>query len=393
MALGALARRLNSFPRDGDECYTACPGDLMTSNRDNALSSRWSGFRSGLRFIWRAFGSRYNPLLAQVVVTRRCNLACGYCNEYDNFSPPVPLPDLLARIDRLATLKTASITFTGGEPLLHPELDKAIAAARRHGMIVTMITNGFRLSRSWIDRLNAAGLQGMQISIDNLEPDEISMKSLASVERKLALLAAHARFKVNVNSVLGVSGERTQDVVTVAETAARYGLQHSVGVLHDHSGLLKPLSPAQHAAYNQVTRISPSIVHTLNYWLFQKNLMHGRANDWKCRAGARYLYVTEDGKVHWCSQQRGYPGIALLDYTRDDIRREFHTEKSCSPTCTLSCVHQMSMFDRYRGPSDRCSRIAPDIGKQAGIGERRCSHGNREAHPPDPRSARGAPPR
>ena len=98
-----------------------------------------------------------------------------------------------------------------------------------------------------------------------------------------------------------------------------------------------------------MTRISPSVVHWLNYRLFQGNLMHGRPNDWKCRAGARYLYVAEDGRVHWCSQQRGYPGIRLLDYTREDIRREFHTEKSCSPTCTLSCVHQMSMFDRYRG--------------------------------------------
>ena len=316
---------------------------------DNSPSRRLGNLGSGARFLTRAIGSRYNPLLAQVVVTRRCNLACGYCNEYDDFSAPVPLEDLRARIDHLAGLNTASITFTGGEPLLHPDLDQIIRAGRSHGMIVTMITNGFRLSLDWIERLNGADLQGMQISIDNLVPDDVSMKSLRSVEGKLELLAKHARFKVNVNSVLGVTGERTQDVVTVAETAAKYGLQHSVGVLHDHTGTLKPLSPEQMSAYTQVTKISPSVVHTLNYWLFQKNLMHGEANDWKCRAGARYLYVSEDGKVHWCSQQRGYPGIPLLDYTREDIRREFHTEKSCSPTCTLSCVHQMSMFDRYRG--------------------------------------------
>ncbi|WP_428377250.1 radical SAM protein [Lichenicoccus sp.] len=304
---------------------------------------------SGARFLARVVGSRYNPLLAQVVVTRRCNLACGYCNEYDDFSPPVPLADLLSWVDHLASLKTASITLTGGEPLLHPELDRVIRAARDHRMIVTMITNGFRLSRQWINRLNAAGLQGMQISIDNIRPDDISMKSLSSVEGKLALLAAHARFKVNVNSVLGVTTERTQDVVAVATAAARHGLQHSVGVLHDHTGTLKPLSAAQMQAYEQVTRISPSVVHGLNYWLFQKNLMHGQANDWKCRAGARYLYVAEDGRVHWCSQQRGTPGIPLLDYSIEDIRREYRTEKPCSPTCTLSCVHQMSMFDRYRG--------------------------------------------
>jgi len=316
---------------------------------DTPPPSRLKNLQSGVRFLTRAVGSRYTPLLAQVVVTRRCNLACGYCNEYDDFSPPVPLADLLARVDHLAGLKTASITFTGGEPLLHPDLDKVIRAARNHGMIVTMITNGFRLTRAWIDRLNAAGLQGMQVSIDNLKPDDISMKSLHSVEGKLELLSKHARFKVNVNSVLGVTGERTQDVVTVAETAAKYGLQHSVGVLHDHTGTLKPLSPEQMDAYAKVTKISPSMVHSLNYWLFQKNLMHGQPNDWKCRAGARYLYVAEDGKVHWCSQQRGYPGIPVLEYTKDDIRREFHTEKSCSPTCTLSCVHQMSMFDGYRG--------------------------------------------
>lgn len=314
-----------------------------------SLSDRLGGIASGLRFLGRAASSRYNPLLAQVVVTRRCNLACGYCNEYDNFSPPVPLPKLIERVDHLARLKTASITFTGGEPLLHPQLDQVVAAARAHGMIVTMITNGFKLSKNWIERLNVAGLQGMQVSIDNLEPDEVSMKSLHSVERKLALLAEFARFKVNVNSVLGISEERTRDVVVVAETAAKYGLQHSVGVLHDHTGTLKPLSAAQMQAYDEVTKISPSLVHTLNYRLFQKNLMEGQPNDWKCRAGARYLYVTEDGLVHWCSQQRGYPGIPLADYTRDDLRREFHTEKGCSPTCTLGCVHQMSMFDRYRG--------------------------------------------
>ena len=310
---------------------------------------RLDGLLSGARFLGRALGSRYNPLLAQVVVTRRCNLACGYCNEYDDVSPPVPLPRLLAWIDHLAGLRTASITFTGGEPLLHPELDLAIRAARDRGMIVTMITNGFRLSREWIERLNAARLQGMQISIDNIRPDEVSMKSLSSVEGRLALLAEHARFKVNVNSVLGVTRERTRDVVTVAEAAARYGLQHSVGVLHDGSGLLRPMNADQLGAYREVTRISPSIVHGLNYRLFQRNLMQGRPNDWKCRAGARYLYVAEDGRVHWCSQRRGTPGIPLLEYTRDDIRREYATEKSCSPTCTLSCVHQMSAFDRYRG--------------------------------------------
>lgn len=313
------------------------------------MPSGMNKFQSSARFIGRAITSRYNPLLAQMVVTRKCNLSCGYCNEYDTDSPPVPRERLLAQVEHLASLKTAAITCTGGEPLLHPDLPEIISSIRHHGMVVTMITNGFRLSRKRIEALNDAGLQGMQISIDNLVADQVSMKSLESVESKLSLLAQHAQFEVNINSVLGISDERTTDVIEIAKTARKYGFFHTVGVLHDESGSLKPLTPVQFQAYRTVTKISPSFTHHLNYWLFQKNLMHGRPNDWKCRAGARYLYICEDGNVHLCSQRRGYPGTDLLNYTREDIKREFKTQKDCSPNCTLSCVHQMSMFDRWRG--------------------------------------------
>ena len=122
--------------------------DMSVTTGDAPTPGRFDGLAAGARFLGRVVSSRYNVLLAQVVVTRRCNLSCGYCNEYDDFSAPVPLADLVARVDHLARLKTASITFTGGEPLLHPDLDEVIRAARRHGMIVTMITNGFRLTQA-----------------------------------------------------------------------------------------------------------------------------------------------------------------------------------------------------------------------------------------------------
>ncbi len=83
---------------------------------------------------------------------------------------------------------------------------------------------------------------------------------------------------------------------------------------------------------------------------FQNNIANGEPNHWRCRAGARYLYICEDGLVHYCSQQRGYPGTPLEKYTVADIQREFLTEKSCAPNCTVSCVHQISYFDFWRAP-------------------------------------------
>ena len=68
----------------------------------------------------RALASTSHPVLAQIVPARFCNLSCGYCNEYDKVSEPVPLEEMLRRIDHLGRLGTAMIGISGGEPLTHP---------------------------------------------------------------------------------------------------------------------------------------------------------------------------------------------------------------------------------------------------------------------------------
>jgi MoaA/NifB/PqqE/SkfB family radical SAM enzyme len=62
------------------------------------------------RMFARAMQSPRHLVAAQLVVTRRCNLACAYCSEYDRVSAPVPASDLLRRVDRLADLGIAIIT-------------------------------------------------------------------------------------------------------------------------------------------------------------------------------------------------------------------------------------------------------------------------------------------
>ena len=139
---------------------------------------------------------------------RRCNLACAYCNEYDTRSAPVPLETMIRRVDRLAALGTSVVTLSGGEPLLHPALAAIVARIRRQGMLATLITNGYLLTPERIRALNDAGLDHLQISIDNVEPDAVSRKSLRLLEPKLRWLAEGAHFAVNINSVLG-EGSRT----------------------------------------------------------------------------------------------------------------------------------------------------------------------------------------
>jgi len=181
----------------------------------------------------RAMASKHHPIVAQIVPIRRCNLACTYCNEFDAVSAPVPLPEMRKRVDLLANLGTTIITISGGEPMLHPELDAIIRHIRRRGSIATLITNGYLLTAERIHRLNRAGLDYLQISIDNVTPDETSKKSLKVLDRKFEWLAAHAEFAVTVNSVLGSPVRNPQDARTIALRARALGLTSTVGILHD----------------------------------------------------------------------------------------------------------------------------------------------------------------
>src|SRR5919106_799373 len=180
------------------------------------------------RALARAFQSPHRPIVAQIIPTRRCNLSCTYCNEFDHSSNPVPLEDLRQRIDQLARLGTTIITLSGGEPLLHPDVDELVRHIRRSGAIATLITNGYRLTPAMIGRLNAAGLDSLQISIDNVVPDDVSKKSLKLLDQKLRWLAEQALFDVTVNAVIGGASANADDAVIIGRRARELGFQSTV---------------------------------------------------------------------------------------------------------------------------------------------------------------------
>lgn len=308
--------------------------------------------------VGKAFVSHRHPFLAQIVPMRRCNLSCMYCNEFDKTSGPVPISQVNSWIEKLADLGTAHVTISGGEPMLHPNLDQIISQIRKHNMIAGLITNGSYIDPDRIDCLNRAGLEFMQISIDNVESDGVSKKSLCLLDQRLLYLSRHARFRVNVNSVIGAGVQHPEGALTIAARARSLGFVSTVGVVHDHVGQSRSLTEEEKRIFRELTYLSdgnpirrffnPLGWKSLNK--FQENLIDGKPNRWRCRAGARYLYICEHGKVQRCSQQRGMPGIPLSTYTLEDFDREYDAEKPCAPYCTIGCVQRTAMLDNWRRP-------------------------------------------
>ena len=314
------------------------------------------------KFISRGLLSARHPVLAHVIPMRRCNLDCTYCNEYDKVSDPVPLEEIERRLDKLASLGTSIVTISGGEPMMHPKIYEIIAHIRRGGMIAGLITNGYYLTPEKIERFNHAGLEYLQISIDNVEPDEVSKKSLRLLDKRLRWLSEHADFHVNINSVIGGGIKNPEDAVVIGRRAVELGFSTTVGVIHDGHGILKPLAEREQRVYQEMKQLSKQEYARLGW--FQDNLALGRPNDWRCRAGARYLYICEDGLVHYCSQQRGFPGIPLADYTMEDFEREYNAEKPCAPLCTVACSHKVAILDNWRNPQKPFEKTKAEAGQQ-----------------------------
>ena len=287
----------------------------------------------------------FSPFLAQLVVTRRCNLACGYCNEFDHTSNPVPVDILKSRVDKLKALGTLAVEFTGGEAMLHPDLFDLIRYARGIGIPeVQMISNAMLFTESTVESLNASGLQHLQISVDGVRVNDVTVKVLDRLRDKLEIVSRLAKFKVVMSAVIGSAPP--EEVVETVQFALDHGFEPRVLLLHDGTGQLK-LSEENMKLYKQVQRMMGK--HFRKAGDYRSRMMRDGHAEFKCRAGSRYLYIDEYGDVHWCSQQRDRFSKPLADYDFEDLRLQFYTPKGfCSAQCTVGCARSCSKVDWWR---------------------------------------------
>ena len=282
------------------------------------------------------------PVDAQLIVTRRCNLSCGYCTEYDDSSEPVPLEDLQRRIDALHRLGSANITLLGGEPLMHPDVAEIVAYAGRHSN-TSVVTNGFLLRNEVIEKLNEAGLNNLTVSIDALhaDPSRYIQKTLRSLRTRLERLKRLARFDVHVTAVL-CEGSKDDFEEFVQEINA-LGLRMSLNLIHDGKGRVSIKGQPYLDLYEHFYREGKPFTYT--DYEYNKQLLRGETPSWKCRAGSRYLYVDEFGKVQLCASQIGRLGKPIEEYSFEDMREQSKTYKGCEEGCSVGCAFRCSMVD------------------------------------------------
>ncbi len=120
------------------------------------------------------FALPYNelPVLSEIALTYRCNLACRFCYascgcRKDESAKELGTAEIKKILDIIAgEAEIPSVSFTGGEPLLRPDIAELVAHAKRRGLWVNLITNGTLATPETAGALKLAGLDSAQVSIE-----------------------------------------------------------------------------------------------------------------------------------------------------------------------------------------------------------------------------------
>lgn len=163
------------------------------------------------RMLSDAFGREVTDI--RISVTKRCNFSCVYCHDEGqgptarpgHVDPEEMTVDEIEQIVRLAReIGIRSVKFTGGEPLVRPDLEAIVDRTVRHIPDVSLTTNGAMLE-SRAESLRDAGLKRVNVSVDSLDPTEfrsIRGGSLAPVLRGIRAALRVGLKPVKLNMVV-----------------------------------------------------------------------------------------------------------------------------------------------------------------------------------------------
>lgn len=305
------------------------------------------------------------PLGLLAELTHRCPLGCPYCSNPLALDPRAEELDAAtwARVFReAAALGVLQVHLSGGEPAARRDLVEITAAARDAGLYTNLITSGVGLTAKTLGALAEAGLDHVQVSIQDSE--ETSADRIAGYEgayaRKRALAAEVVALKIplTVNAVIHRANiARIEPLVTLALAmgASRVEIAHVqyYGWALKNRAALMPARAQVEAAVEQVeslrARHSGRIVIDAVVPDYHARFPKPCVGGW----GRRSLNVTPSGKVLPCHAAESIPGLAFWS-VREHSLAEIWTS---SPA-----------FNAFRGtaflpePCQSCERREVDFG-------------------------------
>ncbi len=303
------------------------------------------------------------PLALLAELTYRCPLKCPYCSnplELQRYRQELDTATWQRVLGEAAALGVVQVHFSGGEPLVRQDLPELVKCARQLDLYTHLSTGGTLADEAALERLQAAGLDAVQISLLDARADEndwLAGRTSFDKKRRAVLATKKLQFPVTLNVVL--HRHNLDHLETILELADQWQVnrlelahvQYTGWAFRNRAALLPTRDQVERAAAQVEDARSRlpklEIVHVLPDYFqnFPKACLHG----W----GRVFLTVAPDGAVLPCQTAREIPGL------------EFPNVQSAS---LAEIWFQAPVFERFRGtdwmpePCRSCDRRELDFG-------------------------------
>lgn len=257
----------------------------------------------------RAFGTR-RPLLVGAALTGRCDGACLYCRRAGTESDDLSTSEWIGLLDGMARSGTVRVSFTGGEPLLRPDVGRLLFEARRRGLRVNLNTNGFRLAERLDEVVQA---DSITVSFDGPEPVMNQLRGPDAYQRAVDGIRTARAAGVPLSIHATLTRLNVGQVDAILDEAERLGVGVSVAPLRsaplgpDGDESLFPAAADLRRAMDtliarrrrgdwRVHNSRPCLQH-LRHWPTDRRL--------RCSAGRLYARLEADGRLYACGEEVG----------------------------------------------------------------------------------------
>lgn len=309
------------------------------------------------------------PLTLLFLINRGCNLRCAFCDLWEG-RENVPLEQAAALFGEAARIGTRTVVLTGGEPLIHPEFFAIVAAARAAGLSVNVTTNGTLVERHW-DRLVAAGIDSLSMSLDGLPDTHDRLRGrvgcFAQTWAALERVIAHARAGGGMDPCVyfTVTRDNLAELVPVWRRVREAGARFDFWPVNDAPALyLRPEDAAAwSAAVAEIAAADPEVAARAQYYAGAMGYHAGESGPVRCLGFIDQYGVRYDGTFLPCCVWEG-EGLAAgnafetpLSTLWNAPETQARRERLHSQGCTVGCYnHSLYEFGISTGLSHRVGR-------------------------------------
>lgn len=269
-------------------------------------------------------------------LTHRCPLRCLYCSNPVALAPrasELETHHWVRVLEEAEALGVLQVTLTGGEPLLRDDLEELVAAARKLDLYTTLITSGVPLDRPRLERLKHAGLDAIQLSIQDVDP--AAARRICGgdfTDKKSAVLRwiAELELPLTLNAVIHRENiGRIPDLIALAEEsgATRLELANAqyLGWALENRSLLLPDRSALERAREIAAAARTRLEGRMEILFVLPDYHAGRPR--ACMGGwaQRFILVAPDGRAlpcHAAAELPGLPRVSVRDHRLEEIWHE-----------------------------------------------------------------------